>query len=107
MPTFDFLCLNCDHVFEFVRPFGSAALPICPKCRSKRTEKLITPPTIQFKGTGFYKTDSRGTGTEKKQEKVESGADKSKEGPESKEGKGSSPPKESGAAPEKKPQKAP
>jgi putative FmdB family regulatory protein len=58
MPTFDFQCTKCDHVFEFARPFGSKTVPACPACKSKKTEKLMTPPTIQFKGTGFYKTDS-------------------------------------------------
>lgn len=60
MPTFDFLCTACDNVFEFQRPFGSDTIPKCPACGSKKTEKQIAPPVIQFKGTGFYKTDSRG-----------------------------------------------
>ncbi len=59
MPTFDFQCAKCGTVFEFARPFGSKATPACPKCKSKKTEKLLTPPAIQFKGSGWYKTDSR------------------------------------------------
>jgi putative FmdB family regulatory protein len=58
MPTFDFRCLKCDTVFEFARPFGSKTTPACPKCKSKRTEKQITPPAVHFKGSGWYKTDS-------------------------------------------------
>ncbi len=64
MPTFDFRCPKCSHVFEFLRPFGSKTVPACPSCKNKRTEKLMTPPAIQFKGKGFYKTDSR-SGTAK------------------------------------------
>lgn len=61
MPTFDFQCRKCDHVFEHSRPFGSSELPACPACGSKRTEKMIAPPAIHFKGSGWYKTDSRAT----------------------------------------------
>ncbi len=60
MPTFDFHCRKCKHVFEFSRPFGSIELPACTACGSKRTEKLIAPPAVHFKGSGWYKTDSRG-----------------------------------------------
>ena len=60
MPTFDFQCRKCNHVFEHSRPFGSIELPACPACGSKRSEKLIAPPAVHFKGSGWYKTDSRG-----------------------------------------------
>lgn len=59
MLTFDFQCTKCKHIFEFTRPFGSEATPVCPACQSKKTEKLIAPPAVHFKGTGWYKTDSR------------------------------------------------
>ncbi|PIQ76778.1 FmdB family transcriptional regulator [Candidatus Peregrinibacteria bacterium CG10_big_fil_rev_8_21_14_0_10_49_24] len=59
MPTFDFQCSTCDHVFEFNRPFGSIEIPPCPVCDSAKTKKLIAAPTIAFKGEGFYKTDSQ------------------------------------------------
>ncbi|TSC59151.1 MAG: hypothetical protein Greene041662_630 [Candidatus Peregrinibacteria bacterium Greene0416_62] len=61
MPTFDFLCTACNHTFEFSRPFGNTKIPSCPSCGSKKTEKQIAPPSIQFKGSGFYKTDSQKT----------------------------------------------
>lgn len=59
MPRFDFQCLKCTHVFEGERHFGDASLPPCPACGSKRTEKILRPPAIQFRGSGFYKTDAR------------------------------------------------
>ncbi|MBT3292866.1 zinc ribbon domain-containing protein [Candidatus Peregrinibacteria bacterium] len=58
MPTFDFSCKDCGHVFEFSRPFGDKVIPPCPKCGSMNVVKLIAPPSIQFVGEGFYKTDS-------------------------------------------------
>jgi len=66
MPTFDFHCAACQHNFEFMRPFGSVEVPKCPKCGKAKTKKLITPPTIHFKGTGFYATDSVAKKPEKK-----------------------------------------
>jgi putative FmdB family regulatory protein len=59
MPTFDFQCAGCDHVFEFNRPFGNKETPPCPTCGGTDVQKLISPPTIHFKGEGFYKTDSQ------------------------------------------------
>ena len=70
MPTFDFQCKACQAVFEHTRPFGSKEHPACPQCRSKRTEKLLTPPAIHFKGSGFYKTDSGVKSTPKKKSEV-------------------------------------
>jgi putative FmdB family regulatory protein len=68
MPRFDFRCTACSTTFEESIPFGSADLPPCPAC-GKKTEKLLSaPPAIQFKGSGFYKTDSRPATAPKKTE---------------------------------------
>ena len=68
MPTFDFQCQKCDAVFEFSRPFGSSEHPACPTCGTEETEKLIAPPAIHFKGSGFYKTDGATKAASKKEE---------------------------------------
>ncbi len=65
MPTFDFQCQKCGTVFEETLPFGSKTLPPCVKCKSKRVEKLMSPPAIHFKGSGFYKTDANRSPTPK------------------------------------------
>jgi putative FmdB family regulatory protein len=58
MPRYDYRC-GKGHVFEFERPFGSNKKPrTCPTCGSKKLEKILTPPNVQFKGSGWYKTDS-------------------------------------------------
>ncbi len=59
MPLFDFQCQKCSRVFEKAIPFGSKTKPSCPHCRSKSVEKMLSMPGIAFKGSGFYKTDSR------------------------------------------------
>lgn len=59
MPRFDFECKKCGHAFEATLPFGAATKPTCLACGSKVVEKLIAPPGIVFKGSGWYKTDSR------------------------------------------------
>jgi putative FmdB family regulatory protein len=72
MPTFDFHCTACNKVFEEMLPFGSKGKPVCPSCGSKQTEKMISMPSIAFKGSGFYKTDSKSkTATPVKTEKKE------------------------------------
>ncbi len=72
MPTFDFTCTACKSVFEKTLPFGSKGKLACPECGSKKTEKMISMPSIAFKGSGFYKTDSKTSPTApKKTEKKE------------------------------------
>lgn len=56
MPLYDFECLDCRHLFEKDHP-RETENPPCPLCEGK-TEKLLSPPPIIFKGGGFYKTDS-------------------------------------------------
>jgi len=71
MPTFDFQCPNCGLTFEHTRPLGSKEIPPCPQCQNAKTEKLIAPPVIQFKGAGFYATDSKPKPPKKKPKKKE------------------------------------
>ena len=74
MPRFDFYCQACNFTFEAPLPFGSKKIPACPTCGAKKTEKLIAPPGIVFKGAGWYKTDGRAaepTAETKKEEKKE------------------------------------
>ena len=58
MPRFDFQCTQCGSTFEATVPFGTEKLPACTKCNGK-TRKIITPPAIHFKGSGFYVTDKK------------------------------------------------
>jgi putative FmdB family regulatory protein len=58
MPIYDYRCDHCGHVFSAVQSFRDEALEKCPNC-GKRPRRLISMPAIVFKGSGWYKTDSR------------------------------------------------
>ena len=59
MPTYAYACTACDHRFEVRQSFSDSALSECPEC-SGSVRKLFNTVGIVFKGSGFYRTDSRG-----------------------------------------------
>lgn len=58
MPTYQYLCTECSHAFEQFQSFSDDALTVCPEC-SGRLRKVFNSVGVVFKGSGFYKTDSR------------------------------------------------
>jgi putative FmdB family regulatory protein len=58
MPIYDYRCDHCGHVFSAVQSFKDESLEKCPNC-GKKPRRLISMPAIVFKGSGWYKTDSR------------------------------------------------
>ncbi len=62
MPTYEYRCKSCDHEFEVVQSFADDALTECPECQGP-LKKVFGNVGITFKGSGFYKTDSRSAGT--------------------------------------------
>ena len=62
MPTYQYACTECGHAFEQVQSFSDDALTECPECRG-RLRKLFNAVGVVFKGSGFYRTDSRGSST--------------------------------------------
>ncbi|HZE01316.1 MAG TPA: FmdB family zinc ribbon protein [Pseudonocardiaceae bacterium] len=61
MPTYSYACTACEHRFDTVQKFTDSSLTDCPEC-SGRLRKLFSPVGIVFKGSGFYRTDSRSGG---------------------------------------------
>ena len=59
MPTYSYACTECGHAFDIRQSFTDDALTVCPECGQPRLRKVIHPVGIAFKGSGFYKTDSR------------------------------------------------
>ncbi len=58
MPTYSYACTECDNRFDAVQVFTEDALTTCPKC-SGRLRKLFGSVGVVFKGSGFYRNDSR------------------------------------------------
>ncbi|EIF00498.1 FmdB family zinc ribbon protein [Saccharomonospora glauca] len=58
MPTYQYACKECDHRFEVVQSFSDASLTECPECQGP-LRKLYGSVGVIFKGSGFYRTDSR------------------------------------------------
>ena len=63
MPTYSYACTECGHAFDIRQSFTDDALTVCPECGEPRLRKVIHPVGIAFKGSGFYKTDSRASGS--------------------------------------------
>ena len=58
MPTYSYACTECGNRFDAVQAFSDDSLTSCPKC-SGRLRKLFGSVGVVFKGSGFYRTDSR------------------------------------------------
>ena len=61
MPTYGYRCENCGHEFDVWQRMSDEARAACPECGSEG-RRLFFPAGIVFKGSGFYKTDSRKSG---------------------------------------------
>ena len=81
MPTYEYRCKDCGEDLEVVQSFTDDALTVCPSCGGT-LRKVFGNIGVSFKGSGFYKTDSRSSsGSSKKKsdstEKSESSKDSS------------------------------
>ena len=94
MPTYDYKCDTCEEVFEVFQSFNDDPLTGCPEeiCEGL-VKKIFSAPGISFKGSGFYKNDSRSSGGEKTtSDSPKSSKDDSKVSPPPKEKKDSTSP---------------
>jgi putative FmdB family regulatory protein len=69
VPTYQYRCTECGDELEIVQKFTDDPLTVCPACQGS-LRKVFSPVGIVFKGSGFYRTDSRngssGDGAKKK-----------------------------------------
>ncbi|MCH9668666.1 MAG: FmdB family transcriptional regulator [Actinomycetia bacterium] len=58
MPTYSYACTDCDNKFDVVQSFADDSMTDCPSCDG-RLRKLFGKVGVVFKGSGFYRNDSR------------------------------------------------
>ena len=83
MPTYQYACTECGHAFDQFQSFSDDALTECPECHGK-LRKVFNAVGVVFKGSGFYRNDSRdkktsalaseGTSDNKSDTKADSGS---------------------------------
>ena len=59
MPTYSYECQACGTKFDQYQKFEDKPLTKCPNCKKNKVRRVFTPASIVFKGSGWYKTDSR------------------------------------------------
>ena len=62
MPTYQYTCNDCGHFLEAVQSFSDDSLTVCPECGGT-LRKVYNAVGVVFKGSGFYRNDSRGSST--------------------------------------------
>jgi len=73
VPTYEYACAECGERLEAVQKFSDDPLTVCPACGG-RLRKLFSPVGIVFKGSGFYRTDSRASAANGSKEKQLNGS---------------------------------
>jgi putative FmdB family regulatory protein len=76
VPTYSYACTECDNRFDAVQAFTEDALTSCPEC-SGRLRKLFNSVGVVFKGSGFYRNDSRDSSKNTKTESSSSSSSSS------------------------------
>ncbi len=75
MPTYEYKCLECGHSFELFQSMSAEPVKECPECGGE-VKRLIGPGAGPiFKGTGFYQTDYKNSGSKSQAKKSESKKD--------------------------------
>lgn len=73
MPTYQYQCTDCGEALEVHQSFTDDALTECPACQG-RLRKVFNAVGVVFKGSGFYRNDSRGTTTSSETSSSSSGS---------------------------------
>ncbi len=61
MPIYDFQCTSCGFKKEVMRKSDAPSLTVCPECKNETFAKLLSAPSFQLNGSGWYATDFKGT----------------------------------------------
>ncbi len=71
MPLYEYQCKKCKHRFEKIQKFSDPPMKKCPECGGT-VEQLLSAPSVQFKGSGWYVTDYARKGASSTESKVSS-----------------------------------
>lgn len=63
MPTYDYKCSSCNHIFEYFQSINDEPLSQCPECGGAVKRMIGGGSGVIFKGSGFYVNDSRKGGS--------------------------------------------
>jgi putative FmdB family regulatory protein len=88
MPIYEYQCKQCNDRHEIIQRISEAPLTHCPKCGGEM-KKLLSSPAIQFKGSGFYKTDYASSSSSSAKSESKSGTKSESSTPSSSESKSS------------------
>src|SRR3984957_2245020 len=96
MPLYEYLCKKCGHRFEEIKKFSDKQPKKCPECGGV-IEQLISAPTVQFKGSGWYVTDyaKKGSGSSGSSSQSSASSEGEGGGSDAKESKAAKGPKDS------------
>jgi len=95
VPTYQYQCTECGEALEVQQSFSEDALTVCPVCQG-RLRKVFNAVGVVFKGSGFYRTDSRSTNGSGSTTATESPKETKKETPKSGDSSSSSAPASTG-----------
>lgn len=57
MPIYEYQCSGCNHHFDLMQKMSDKPVTQCPKCFEQTVVRLVSAPSFQLKGTGWYATD--------------------------------------------------
>ena len=63
MPLYEYRCTSCGHQQEFLQKWSDAPLTVCTACGKETFSKLLTAAGFQLKGSGWYATDFKNSGS--------------------------------------------
>jgi putative FmdB family regulatory protein len=69
MPIYDFQCTSCGHKGELMRKMSESNTTVCPHCQADAFTKMLSAPSFQLNGTGWYATDFKNTNSKSASDK--------------------------------------
>ena len=70
MPTYDYICNECEKMYEYFQSMSDAPIKECPECKNSSLRRVISGGTgLIFKGSGYYLTDYKNKKTQSSENK--------------------------------------